>query len=353
MSFRILILCSFIEDGICLDEVPFNHYYSSSRLIKALQRSLHALSTFSLKLNRSDETKELFASQIENEIRKRYCPTDAESPRQHNMPKTKFACFLSSYNPSNFIDDVHAATTSELSNDTINAFQLASDLTLHFRSLVLCVQEFHTRFTSLAGPRSIANKRWYDEDRALSFYMTENADDSILSIGSLQMNPLPKVGTEIDIRGRTVFHGFEYKKKLSIVNASVMAVMIVIDPEEIYVGRKVKAIDKNKCIVDDVIPIRNVIASATERSLLHVALCNSDGEHSSFSIVKGGKLTVDFKTVDKGIAVKDCLDKYCLAYMTKKIFDIENFLEKCCLICTAEPKLAADGKKTWSDFQQS
>ena len=269
------------------------------------------------------------------------------------MPKTTFTCSLSSYNPSNFIGDINAATSSAPSNDMVEASQVAGDLTLHFRSLIMCIQEFHTRFTSLAGPRSIANKRWCDEDQTLSFCTIEDADDSILAIGSLQMNPLPQVGTEIDIRGRTVFHGFEYKKRLSIVDASVMAVMIVIDPEEIYVGRKVRTIDKNKCIVDAVIPIRNVIASATEKSLLHVALRNSEDENSSSSVVKGGKLTVDFKTSGRSIAVKDCLDKYCLAYMTKKTYDIEDFLEKCCLISADDSKLASDGNETWSDFQQS
>jgi hypothetical protein len=267
---------------------------------------------------------------MEREITKRYSRSDLESPRQHHEPQTTFTCCLSSYNPSNFIEDSTFTTSQHATLYKNNdASQFACDLVLHLRSLLLCVQEFHNRFTSLAGPRSIANKRWCDEDDALSFRMKDNADDSIIAIGGFQITPLPQVGSEIDLRGRTVFHGFEHKKKLSIVDASVMAVILVIDPEEVYVGRKVRAIDKNRCVIDEVICIRDVIASAVEKSLLHMALKSSCEANQTRSISKGGRLTIDFRTSEKSIVVKDCLDKYCVAYQTKKSFEIEDFLERC------------------------
>jgi hypothetical protein len=307
-------------------------------------------------LNKNELTKDLFEDRLEIGIRKRYSRTESEdSP--HDELNTTFTWYLSSGNPSNFIDDTTFATSSTTPsnspNDNIEASIFASDLILHFRSLVVCVEEFNQRFTSLTGPRSIANKRWCDEDQALSFCMVDNADDSILAIGGFQLTPLPRVGTEIDLRGRTVFYGSEYKKKLTIVDASVMALILVIDPEELYIGRKVRATDKNRCIVDNIVPIRNVIASATENSLLHVALRSSIENPSTSTIVKDGKLTIDFKTSEKSTAVKDCLDRYCLANRTKKSFEIEDFLEKCRLMGAAGSESQAHEVETWSDFQHS
>ena len=323
------------HDGTCLDEAPFNHCYKSSRFIQALQSSLHYVSVYCLKLSQSEQTKHLFADQIEIEIRKRYIHTESET-HQEGSPRNKvFSCCLSNYNPYNFIhDSTYASISSQFYSldDKLEALHNACDLLLHFRSLTLCIQKFHTRFTSLAGPGSIANKRWCDEGEVFSFSMIENADDDILAIGDFQVKPLPQVGKEIDLRGRTVFHGVEYKKKLSIIDASVMALIFVIDPEEIYVGRNERAGNKNKCIVDGIVPITNIIASATEKTLLHIAFRSSREDIPWSGLVKDGKLTIDFRTNCKCIAVKDCLDKHCMAFRSKKTFQIEDFLEKCSLL---------------------
>ncbi|KAL3790031.1 hypothetical protein HJC23_011387 [Cyclotella cryptica] len=344
------------EDGSCLDEVPLNHYYLSSKLIKALQSSLKYFSTYSLKLSKCDATKDLFADYIETEIRQRYSRTELESPRlSHHEPKITVTCCLSDYFPSNFVDFVSTGTQfapADHAGNDIEASQLVSQLLLHFRSLVICVQEFHSRFAPLTGLPSIANNRMCDEDEALSFCMIQEADDSILAIGGFQMTRLPGVGTEIDLRGRTVFRGFEYKQQLSIIDASVMALILVIDPEEIYVGRKVRTGDLNRSSVLGVIPIRNVIASAIENSLLHIALRCTEDDSQYGDTVKNGKLTIEFKSNELSISVKDCLDKYCLAYRTKKAFEIEDLLEKCCLMCAKDSGSERMGNETWTDFQQ-
>jgi hypothetical protein len=339
------------EDGCCLDEVPLNLYYLSSKFIQALQSSLHYFSSYSLKLSKSDLTKDLFASYIETEIRRRYSRTELESPRQpHHEPKITFTCSLSDNYPSNFIDFATTGTSltsAKFIGNDIEASQFASQLLLHFRSLVICVQEFHSRFT----PWTRLPSTWGDEGEALSFCMKDEADDSIVAIGGFQMTHLPGVGSEIDLRGRTVFRGFEYKQQLSIIDASVMTLILVIDPEEIYVGRKVRTGDMNRSIVLGVIPIRNVIASAPEKSLLHVALRCSEDDSRYGEIVKNGKLTIDFKNSDLSISVKNCLDKYCLAYRTKKAFEIEDFLEKCFSMCAKDSGPEGIGDGTWSDFQ--
>ncbi|KAL7518829.1 hypothetical protein ACHAWX_003635 [Stephanocyclus meneghinianus] len=343
------------EDGSCLDEVPLNHYYMSSKFIQSLQSSLHYFSTYSLKLSKSDLTKDLFANYIETEIRRRYSRTELESPRSpHHEPKISFTCALSDYYPSNFIDHdttgISLTPVKNVGND-LEASQFASQLLLHFRSLVICVQEFHSRFMPLTGLQPTDSNCWYDEEEALLFCVKENADDSILTIGGFQMTRLPGVGTEIDLRGRTVFRGFEYKQQLSIIDASVMALILVIDPGEIYVGRKVRTGDVNRSIVLGVIPIRNVIASASEKSLLHVALRCSEDNSQYGEIVKNGKLTIDFKNSDVSISVKDCLDKYCLAYRMRKAFEIEDLLEKCFSMCAKDSVQEGIGNETWRDFQ--
>jgi hypothetical protein len=344
------------EDGKCLDEAPFNHYYSSSRFISALQSVLRYLSTYALKLSKADLTNDLFADYMEAEIRRRFLSkTDQMSPKSQDSNIATYTCCLSDFNPSNFIDLTSGSSPTLLASNSgreLEPSHFVSKLVLHLRSLLVCVQEFHSRFTSLTGPRLISNKRWRDEEEALSFCMHEQADDSIIAIGSLQLNPLPRAGTQIDLRGRTVFRdGFEHKPKLTFVDASVMSLILVIDPEEIYVCRQLRACDSNLCVVHQVILIRNVIASATEKSLLHIALRHPDQDKPYSDLVKGGKLTLDFKTMEKSTIVKDCLDKYCLAYKTRKAFEIEDFLEKCCQMCAKNSSEETSGE-TWTDFQQ-
>ncbi len=128
-------------------------------------------------------------------------------------------CSLQSYYPSNFIDNARVLTgeiincgssvkspsSGALSSKKNDAAKFAIQLTLHLQSLLACIQDLYKRLTLQNGPVSFANSRWHGEGEMLSFHTTEEADDTLLSVGGIEMTPLPEVGTNIDLRGRTFF----------------------------------------------------------------------------------------------------------------------------------------------------
>ena len=228
---------------------------------------------------------------------------------------------------------------------------------------MVCVQEFHSRFSSLTGPRS---KRWYDEEDSISFRTTENADAALLAISGTQTTRLPQVGTDIDIRGRTFFYGTlhtnpNHKKITFHRNAKAAAapeLAIVVDLSEFYVT-KLKKGDPNRCTVLCAVPLRTVIASATEGASLHVAIRRQEKPSIlQDEIIKDGKLTLCFESSGISLIVKETLEKYCSAYRFKIATDIDDMLEKCCEMAGNLSPETSESSSTiveeeWDDFQQA
>ena len=93
---------------------------------------------------------------------------------------------------------------------------------------------------------------------------------------------MPEVGRDIDLRGRKFFRcSLPCKSKFGrnvncditidangakIVVTEKTDLVLVVDPSEIYVCKAMRE-DSNKCTVLAVIPLRIIIASATEVSL--------------------------------------------------------------------------------------
>lgn len=345
------------EGGECLDEAPFNLYYHSSRFIKALCSSLTFFAKYAQQILQRDPV--LFADFMEEEIRKRYSSNELESRYGHQKEeeKTKLVCSLTNFSPSNLIDRSNllisesTRSTGSSTGNEIEAARFSIRLTLHFRSLLWCIQEFHERFTSLTGPRSIASKRWCYEDDALSFHTIMDIDDTLLAIGGFKTTQLPRLGTDIDLRGRTFYHGYEFKLKQHWnLSAVVRELAFVCDPTVLYVTN-VSVVDLNRHRILAVVPLRCVIASATEGSMLHVAVryATSSTEQqveAKDELIKNGKLSLCFETENTSVMVKECLDKYCSAYRKRIAMDIDDMLEECC--CADESKI----NESWSDFQQ-
>ena len=282
-----LIFHTWTEAGQCIDVVPFEHFYKSSTFVQALGRSLSSFASQAQShLHDASSIREIFSTCV----RRRYssskdvndCP-----PPTNNEDSEKLVCSLQSYYPSNFIDNasvlageiVYVGARIEtvtgdlfLFNHDNEAAMCAVQATLHLRSLLTCIQEFYQRFTSNTS------SRWYGRRESLSFCTTEEADDVMLSIGGIQVTPLPDFGTEIDLRGRKVFPCSLPRKARGVQEIVIDAngvkigvteksdLVLVVDPLEIYVT-KAKRDNPNRCTVLAVVPLRTIIASATEVSL--------------------------------------------------------------------------------------
>lgn len=280
-----LIFHTWTEAGQCIDIVPFDHFYKSSTFIQALGRSLTCFASQAQShLHDASSIREIFSACI----RRRYssskdvngCP-----PSTNNDDPEKMVCSIQSYYPSNFIDDasvlagemVYGAQNESATGDLFlfnhdnELAMCAVQATLHLRSLLTCIQEFYQRFTSNT------NSRWSSRRESLSFRTTEEADGVMMSIGGIEKTPLPEVGTDIDLRGRKFFHCSLPRKARGIqeviIDANGMKIrvtenadlMLVVDPLEIYVT-KAKRDNPNRCTVLAVVPLRTIIASATEVS---------------------------------------------------------------------------------------
>lgn len=296
-----LIFHTWTEGGQFVDVIPFHHYFKSSAYINALSSCLACFTSLAqTHLQDASSIREIFSDLV----RRRYASTlDANNNPCASKESTKFVCFLQSYFPSNFIDNVSVLTgeivyggaSNEdlpngdllLFNDDNEAAKFAVHATLHLRSILGCIQDFYQRFSFGSG------SPWYSGGESFAFSTTEEADEILMSIGGIESIPLPNIGTDIDLRGRTFFLcSLPMKSKhVHSVNAEVIIgangakiavtektdLVLVVDALHIYVARE--KMDYNRCTVLSVIPVRSIVASATEVSLciplLLVHLSNS------------------------------------------------------------------------------
>lgn len=406
-----IIYHAWTEGGRCIEAVPFTHYWNSSKFVKALGALLNKFASHTL-THLDDNEVNSIREICSNLVRERYSRVDdVESPRSHEE-SAKMIFLLQRLYPSNFIDNagvlteiIHesASNFSEASggdlylynNDTEN-FKFNIQSIIHLRSLVGCIQDLYDRVTLVNKPRA---SRWHAEDgdeNLLSFRTMEEADEMILSMGGIQTTRIPDIGTDIDLRGRKYFPCSLPRKSMfarnvsrdiiidsngaKIVVTEKAELVLVIDPSEVYIS-KAKREDSNRCTVVAVIPLRTIIACATEVSLIFVypkippfnyclltiqctcqaesfhIVCNTtDNKMGATDIIKNGTLSLKFEHSEACLTVKECLDKHCAAYEKKIVMDMTDMLEKCSVMAnsmlnsTSQTKEAED---TWCDFQQA
>lgn len=291
-----LVFHTWTEQGQCIDVIPFHHYFKSSAFIAALRRCLSCfVSRAQSHLHDSSSVCDTFSDLI----RRRYCSTlDVSNSPRHSKESAKSVCLLQSYYPSNFIDNVSVLTgdivyggaanedTSRgdlfLVDDENEAAKFEFQATLHLRSILGCINDFYQRFSHDSG------SPWYSGGDSFAFSTTEEADEVIMSIGGIESISLPTVGTDIDLRGRKFFlcslpvkskHGFigsgdivicANGTKISVTEKSDLVFIV----EAMYIFVAMEKMDYNRCTVLFVIPIRTIVASATEVSVsLTLVLC--------------------------------------------------------------------------------
>jgi hypothetical protein len=98
-----IIYHTWTEGGECLDAVPFDHYYKSSKFIQSLNSSLIYFASYTKQLTEDDSMEEFFKAEFE----RRYVATDANNHRPYEKNSVKMACCVQHYFPSNFIDDAN------------------------------------------------------------------------------------------------------------------------------------------------------------------------------------------------------------------------------------------------------
>jgi len=358
-----IIFHTWTEGGECLEVVPFDHYYKSSKFVQALTSSLAYFASFAKRLAEDDSLEDYFQA----EFNRRYVSTEVQSVgnRPYHENNIKLACCIQNYHPSNFIDDANVLLQSSRPPSTETAEEKAAKcavrLTLHLRSLVGCIEEFYSRFTTLTGHRPITNKRWYGEAEVLSFCTIEEADELLLSIGGAQTTRVPDVGTDIDLRGRKSFPcSLQNNHKRRRADKGII---LVVDPSEIFIARCKK--DVNRCTILAVVPLSTIIASAAAGEILHVVCPMAEvptATGAEDGILKDGRLSLCFSSVTMSISVKEHLDKYYAALENRAAMDIDELLDKCLEVgnkilntksqSSSRRKIVRE-EETWADFQQA
>lgn len=212
----------------------------------------------------------------------------------------------------------------------------------------------------MAGHRPITNKCWYGEADGLSFCTIEEADELLLSIGGVQANRIPDVGTDIDLRGRKSFPcSLQHNQKRRRAETGLV---LVVDPSEIFVARCKKG-DANRCTILAVVPLSTIIASASAGEIVHVVCPMAESPKGrDDGILKDGRLSLCFSSITMSMSVKENLDKYCTAQENRAAMDIDELLEKCLEIgskilttnsLSSLQKREAREEETWADFQQA
>jgi hypothetical protein len=136
-----IIFHTWTEGGECLDVVPFDHYYKSSKFVQAMASSLTYFASFAKRLSEDDSLEEYFQA----EFNRRYVSTEANDDRSHSggsrsyyENNVKMACCIQNYHPSNFIDDANVLLQSSGPPSTESADEKATKcavrLTLHLVS---------------------------------------------------------------------------------------------------------------------------------------------------------------------------------------------------------------------------
>ncbi len=281
-----LIFHTWTEGGQCTDVIPFHHYFKSSSYIQSLGSCISVfVSRAQTLLQDASSIREIFSDLI----RRRYSRLD-ENPRTSNE-SLKWVCFLQSYYPSNFIDNgsvltgeiVYGGASNEeisqgdlfLFNDDNEYAKFAIRATLHLRSILGCIQDFYQRFSFDSG------SPWYSGGDSFAFSTTEEADEILMSIGGIEPIALPNVGLDIDLRGREFFlcslpmksrsGHIGYAAIIIGANGTKIAItektdlVLIVDALHIFVAKEKG--DYNRCTVLAVIPVRTIVASATEVSV--------------------------------------------------------------------------------------
>jgi len=139
---------------------------------------------------------------------------------------------------------------------------------------------------------------------------------------------------------------------MKIVATEKLDLVLVVDPSEVCVTEATKE-DTNRCTVIAVIPLRAIIASATEGELFHI-VCNTKDTTAGFQnkMIKNGTLSLRFDCSDTCEATKECLDKHLQAYEKRIAMDMTDWLEKCSLmgVDNLGNSQSEEMEDSWSDF---
>jgi hypothetical protein len=370
-----LVFHTWTEAGQCMEVVPFDHCFKSSVFIQALASSLRYFSSQALDhLQDASAIRDIVAGLV----RRRYLSSAdiIVSPVATNMyDHGNLVCSLQSFYPSNYIDNSsvlagdivrdgsHSDSDSGdlvLFNQDNEAALFSIQASIHLRSLLGSIHEFYQRFTSSKGSQ-LFNRRQF-----LSFNTKDEADDILLSIGGFRMTTLPEVGSDIDIQGKKFYHcllsrkGRNAKERFMDVNGSKIVVteqlVLVVDTLEMYIT-KAKRDNPNQCTVLKVVPLRTIIASATEGVLLHIVCHEEHLPASNDDIIENGRLSLRFVNAEASLLAKESINKHCTEYEKKIIIDMKDMLEKFAIVGAGNylptPSQSTEFDDSWCDFQQA
>ncbi len=274
---------------------PSYNLLNRSPVVKELWRVRNYFCAKSLECSTQAGVSEIFIELVESAVLNRYQDVYPNHHQQISTGfhgKNKYANHLNRYGCQKAIAPKSGILVRKLKGVSFNDVESARfhiQMALHFRSICRVVED------------AVNNLHHWNESPMTSLAQLDEADDLILSIGGL--TPRPSVGMDIDLRGRMAFGilassnekpstGHEDDElnlsRNGIFRPSSRHLVLVLDPTDILVIQPMNRSEVNRGTVVCSIPLRSVIAFASDGEWLHLAIRNV--QDVGF-LIKNGKLS--------------------------------------------------------------
>jgi protein CLEC16A len=285
-----------------------DEFFSQSSLFRALERAKFHFYERLIESRMGLTVDEMFVDVVDSVVRECYrlcagSTKGVDSPTF--IPVFAFGAQESFSNTTGPESLVRHLRSVEMNN--IETTRFFAKMSLHFRALCGSLDRFRSRISSLSHSSEIPQLEWTEEAGELA---------SIFPC----LNQMPPVGTDIDLRGKTIFpfslhahydvltHHSAIPMSSELILVLEYSIMFVVTP---FANRKV-----NRGTILLCVSLLNVVAAAADGSALHIAI-----QHDDVScLVKNGNLLLQFESDGACLVAAQYLNR-CRTMARKDLYD--------------------------------
>jgi len=324
-----------------------------SAIIKGLQESKVYYAKSVLDLRNSAGVSELFVDLVEMEIVLRYAPMSSnddtsipkiiQSKKQKaQSPPQAFFCALDRYSAYSLRNDseVLLLKKKDFAASDIEDIRFAIQMTLHLTGLHKEVQSF---LQSLKKELLKTVSKLLNKSNWFKFQALDILNEDVFPF----LKDRPDIGTELDLRGRILFFSCDISSQghlgstfnarnwtgrrsvdedIEVLKraASRKALILIVDPTELYVVTTNESNDSNRGKIIFCFPLQAIIATATDAEWLHIAVRQAEDIGIA---AENGNMAFRFDSIGTCLIVHQYIDK-CRVSLRKKISSqVSDFFE--------------------------
>ena len=363
-----LTICysNFLIQGMTRQGTNFEHFvneFSSSSLIQSVVQCKKKFAAQCIEFKKKAGVNELFADLVDMEISTRYEPKNINI--NDVLMEDGYSCNLdkvTNCKTLKYKSDIILLKERDVHSNFVEDARFAIRMVILLDLLCRSYEEMYNKLSNnIIGPTSLRggglSSRWSRvNDKSVSQLQTTiDATEEIRVMGGL-FSDKPKVGSDLDICGRTFFYftplldesesvktrGFSAFAHGSIVTdkdrrrhladrilmraSKRRQMVLVIDPTELFIVKpryKDGGVDRGTILCCT--PLRNILAAATDGEWLHVAMRHVDDVGV---LIKKGNMALRFDSAATSLVVKECLEKYQRSSNSVVLDQVDTFLQR-------------------------